>query len=98
MVPGTDFRSFDRLRMSGNVRLAAREVGVAYSTLQTRRGRHAGFARQWEATVAAVDARLHLAGGKRGPESAARPLRSRWRPDPWRLKHLGRGPGPPARR
>lgn len=61
----------ERLALSGNVRLAAREVGVKYSTIQNRRSGHAGFAQEWEAVAAAVHARLHLAGGKRGPEPLA---------------------------
>jgi hypothetical protein len=63
----------ERLALSGNVRLAAREVGVKYGTIQHRRSRHAAFAQAWEATVAAVHARLHLAGGKRGPETVPGP-------------------------
>ncbi len=59
----------ERFAMSGNVRLAAREAGVKYGTIQHRRKKHAAFAQAWEATAAAVQARLHLAGGKRGPEA-----------------------------
>jgi len=58
----------ERLAMSGNVRLAAREAGVKYGTIQHRRSVSAGFAQEWAATAAAVQARLHLAGGTRGPE------------------------------
>jgi hypothetical protein len=61
----------ERFAMSGNVRLAAREAGVKYGTVQHRRRRHADFAQAWEATAAAVQARLHLAGGRRGPEGSA---------------------------
>ena len=57
----------DSLSRSGNVRLSARAAGVAYGTIQHRRAKHADFAQRWEATVAAVHARLHLAGGKEGP-------------------------------
>ena len=56
--------------MSGNVRMAAREAGVKYGTIQHRRKGNAAFAQAWEATAAAVQARLHLAGGKRGPEAS----------------------------
>jgi hypothetical protein len=59
----------DSLARSGNVRLSARAAGVGYGTIQHRRSAHADFAQRWEATVAAVDARLHLAGGRRGPEA-----------------------------
>jgi hypothetical protein len=65
----------DSLGRTGNVRLSARAAGVRYGTIQHRRSAHADFAQRWEATVAAVDARLHLAGGKRGPESADRSVR-----------------------
>ena len=67
----------ERFALSGNARLAAREVGVKYSTLQTRRGAHADFAQQWEAAAAAVHARLHLAGGRRGPSFDGRPRQAR---------------------
>lgn len=65
-------RFLDRFGLSGNARLAAREVGVAYGTMQHRRKAHAAFAQAWEAAAVAVHARLHLAGGKRGPEPARR--------------------------
>lgn len=71
----------ERFALSGNVRLAAREAGVKYGTIQHRRKRHSAFAQAWEAAAVAVQARLHLAGGKRGPEAPARrggnPLRTR---------------------
>jgi hypothetical protein len=57
----------DSLGRTGNARLSARVAGVHYGTIQHRRSDHADFAQRWAATVAAVDARLHLAGGKRGP-------------------------------
>lgn len=63
----------ERFAMSGNVRMAAREAGVKYGTVQHRRKVDAAFAQLWEATAAAVQARLHLAGGKRGPEASGRP-------------------------
>jgi hypothetical protein len=56
----------DRLSLSANIRLAAREVGIKYSTLQHRRSKHAGFAQQMEGVLAAAHARFHLAGGRRG--------------------------------
>ncbi|HEY0130748.1 MAG TPA: hypothetical protein VGB57_05030 [Allosphingosinicella sp.] len=69
-------RFLERFSLSGNVRLAAREAGVKYGTIQHRRRKHAAFAQAWEAAAAAVQARLHLAGGKRGPEPAARRTRN----------------------
>jgi hypothetical protein len=65
----------ESLGRSGNVRLSARAAGVRYGTIQHRRSAHADFAQRWEAAVAAVHARLHLAGGKRRPESSERSLR-----------------------
>lgn len=71
----------ERFAMSGNVRLAAREAGVKYGTIQHRRRANAAFAQAWEAAAAAVQARLHLAGGRRGPEASTRrnadPMRTR---------------------
>ena len=70
----------DSLGRSGNARLSARAAGVAYGTMQHRRSAHADFAQRWEAAEVAVSARLHLAGGKRGPQSASfdrRPRRAR---------------------
>jgi hypothetical protein len=40
------------LRRTGNVRLAAREVGVKYGTIQYRRKQHPGFAVKWDAALA----------------------------------------------
>ena len=68
-------RFLDSLGRSGNARMAAREAGRAHSTFHERRKAHADFAQAWEATAAAVHARLHLAGGKRGPEASGRPGR-----------------------
>jgi hypothetical protein len=67
----------ERFALSGNVRLAAREAGVKYGTIQHRRASHAAFAQAWDAAAAAVQARLHLAGGRRGPEPAPPPRSAR---------------------
>lgn len=56
------------LRQTGNARFAAREIKRRISTLQHRRGAHAGFAQDWEAAVAAAHAAFHLSGGRRSPE------------------------------
>jgi hypothetical protein len=69
----------ERFALSGNVRMSAREAGVEYGTIQHRRKVHAGFAQEWAATAAAVQARLHLAGGKRGPEASPPPRSARSR-------------------
>lgn len=62
----------DSLGRTGNVRLSARAAGVAYGTIQHRRSADAAFAQRWASAVVAVDARLHLAGGRRGPSSPER--------------------------
>jgi hypothetical protein len=46
------------LRRTGNVRLACREVGLKYSTMQHRRSRHRAFAVRWEAELVLAQARL----------------------------------------
>jgi hypothetical protein len=71
-------RFLERLALSGNARLAAREVGRAHTSFYHRRRRDAAFAQRWDAAVAAAHARFHLAGGKRGPEpdGAAAPAAS----------------------
>jgi hypothetical protein len=79
----------DSLGRTGNVRLSARAAGVAYGTIQDRRSAHAEFAQRWEAAVAAVDARLHLAGGKRGPEPGPGPGRGK-KMDPGHRRDDGR--------
>jgi hypothetical protein len=58
------------LAETGNVRLAAREVRRAHSTMFERRSGHAGFAQRWEAALASAHARFHLAGAKRAPRHA----------------------------
>ena len=63
------------LARTGNARQAAIAIGVRDSTLVNRRKRHPAFAAQWDATLAAADARLHDAGGARparGKDSAPR--------------------------
>jgi len=48
------------LRKTGNVRLAAREVGAKYGTMQHRRKVHASFAVRWDAALAFAQARLRV--------------------------------------
>ena len=47
------------LRRTGNVRLAAREVGAKYGTMQHRRRQHPHFAVQWDAALAFAQSRLN---------------------------------------
>lgn len=58
----------DALRRTGNARLAARELGLNRSTFTKRRAKHAAFAAEWDATLAAAHAAFALAGGTRPPE------------------------------
>jgi hypothetical protein len=74
-------RFLDALARTGNARVGAREVGRPANSFHHRRKRHPGFAQDWAATVAAIHARLHLAGGRRGPDasviaSGAKPFRT----------------------
>jgi hypothetical protein len=62
-------RFLSALGETGNVRLSARSIGRAYSTMQHRRSASAAFAQDWEAALAAAHARFHLGGGRRGPEA-----------------------------
>ena len=50
------------LGRSGNVRLACREAGLKYSTMQHRRSRHPGFAVRWDAELAGAQARFARIG------------------------------------
>lgn len=65
----------DALARTGNARMAAREIGRPANSFHHRRKRHPGFAQDWAAAAAAAHARLHLAGGKRGPQPSARRTR-----------------------
>lgn len=55
------------LTRTGNVRLAAREAGLAYGTVQHRRRTHPDFAQQCDAALAMAQARLQQAGEGAGP-------------------------------
>lgn len=59
------------LRRSGNIRLAARETGMAYGTVQHRRAHHPAFAQRVDAALAFAQARLSGAG-RRGPTAKPR--------------------------
>ena len=47
------------LRRTGNVRLACREVGLKYGTMQHRRAKHPAFAQRWDAALVFAQARLN---------------------------------------
>lgn len=61
------------LRRTGNIRLAAREINVAYGTIQHRRRHHPAFAQRWDAAVAFAQARFDATGGRQGPTGAPAP-------------------------
>ncbi|HEX8554189.1 MAG TPA: hypothetical protein VF695_05740 [Sphingomonas sp.] len=67
------------LARTGNVRLAARETGIKYGTIQHRRRQHPAFATRWDAALATAQARIN-ARGKQGP------VAPRGAPDPHRTR------------
>ncbi|HET7708836.1 MAG TPA: hypothetical protein VFK50_04780 [Sphingomicrobium sp.] len=67
-------RAFLRiLARTGNVRLAARQVGVAHTTFLHRRSRQAGFALRWDAALAVAGARLAKGDERWAPSTIASP-------------------------
>jgi hypothetical protein len=72
------------LRRTGNVRLACRELGLKYGTIQHRRRVHPGFAVRVEAALVFANARFAEVG-KVGP-AASRPRCSPLRPTTYKTK------------
>jgi len=72
------------LRRFGNIRLACREAGLIYSTMQDRRNKHPAFAARWEAALAAAQEGFAQVGTV-GP-AAARPACSPLRPERYKRK------------
>src|SRR5690554_6613137 len=75
----------DALRRTGNVRLAARELGVHRSTFTKRRAKHPAFAAEWDAALAIAHARLnaeHPPGGRDHESAPPATRRARRRADP----------------
>jgi hypothetical protein len=73
------------LRRTGNVRLAAREVGLKYGTVQHRRRTHPAFAVRWDAALACAQAGLAKKFKKeegKGRRGALTPLSSAESPSP----------------
>ena len=70
------------LGLTRNVRLACREVGLKYGTMQDRRRKHAAFALRWDAELVAAQARLE------------RRRRGRAHPSPSHPRSRGDGPLP----
>ena len=61
------------LRRTGNVRLACREVGLKYGTMQHRRRKHPGFAARWDAALVFAQAGLEARAAREGrPGSKSR--------------------------
>lgn len=60
------------LAQGGNVREAAREIGVHYGTIQHRRRAHPVFAAEWDAALLVAQARLAKAGGAKRPSGAGK--------------------------
>jgi hypothetical protein len=56
------------LRRTGNVRLACRELGLKYGTMQHRRRKHPAFALRWDAALAFAQAGFEELG-RRGPKA-----------------------------
>jgi hypothetical protein len=53
------------LRKTGNVRLACREAGLKYATMQNRRAKHPGFAIRWDAALAFAWPRIRSGASSR---------------------------------
>jgi len=53
------------LRRTGNVRLACRELGLKYGSMQHRRRNHPAFALRWDAALAFAQSRLNGSGKER---------------------------------
>src|SRR5258708_27749737 len=88
-VQALENRAFLKLlRKTGNVRLACRELGLKYGTMQDRRRKHPAFAVQWDAALVFAAARLE-AVGVRGP-AASRPNCSPLRPLTYQTDKKGR--------
>jgi len=64
----------NELRRTGNVRLACRDAGLKYGTMQHRRKRHPAFAAMWDAALVHAQARLNA--------KARKPKRSRHTSEP----------------
>ena len=90
------------LRRTGNVRLACREVGLKYGTMQHRRRVHRAFACSWDAELVCAQARLARGGLPRfarndgGPSTASGPLQMQERKGPSTIHSEVNGPPPRA--
>jgi hypothetical protein len=65
------------LRRTGNVRLACRELGLKYSTMQDRRRKHPHFAQAWDAALVFFQPRIRSGAPARtlsGPSAKRRSL------------------------
>lgn len=62
------------LRRTGNVSEAAREAGLASSTAYAARARHTGFARDWDAAIAAAMDELESVLMRRAMSGVEKPV------------------------
>lgn len=62
-------RFLEVLERAGNIRLAARQAGIKYGTVQHRRRNHPAFAQECDAALALAHAQLQLNGGCRPPSA-----------------------------
>jgi hypothetical protein len=77
------------LRRTGNLRLAAREVGAKYGTMQHRRAKHPAFALACDAALAFAQARFARVG-RRGPKAGPSTIHSSANdPPPHELRSQG---------
>jgi hypothetical protein len=59
----------EALEQTGNIRLAARQAGIQYGTVQHRRRHHPAFAQEIDAALALAHAQLQAGGGCRPPSA-----------------------------
>jgi hypothetical protein len=65
----------EALERTGNIRLAARQAGIQYGTVQHRRKHHPAFAQEIDAALALAHAALHAEGGRKPPGGARHSIR-----------------------
>lgn len=59
----------EALERTGNIRLAARETGIRYGTVQHRRANHPAFAQECDAALAVAHSKLRAEGGRKPPSA-----------------------------
>jgi hypothetical protein len=61
----------EALERTGNIRLAARQTGIKYGTVQNRRKHHPAFAQECDAALALAHAAFQSGGGRKPPSAGA---------------------------